>query len=161
MLIRTHPASVIHGDTTYSARICGEERVDGTWEGWLEFEPTDSSQPTLVTERETSQSTFPHLNTGPMGLSPSILKVHSPVLRDGCSELTRSPGLTVNRASYVKRHAISCCASCEPPAPSGPRRHGGASRVGLSSANDNCDREKLREYLSRTRGQCRPRNPAR
>jgi hypothetical protein len=55
MLIRTHPANVAHGDTTYSARICGEERVDGTWEGWLEFHPTDSSRPILITERETSQ----------------------------------------------------------------------------------------------------------
>ena len=27
-------------DTTYTVRSYGEERVDGTWIGWLEFEPT-------------------------------------------------------------------------------------------------------------------------
>jgi hypothetical protein len=74
MLIRIHPASVAHGPTTYSTRICGEERVDGTWEGWLEFEPTDSSQPTLVTERETSQPNRSALEYWADGLEPIYLE---------------------------------------------------------------------------------------
>jgi len=32
-----------------------EERADGTWIGWLEFEPEDPEDPILVTDQETSQ----------------------------------------------------------------------------------------------------------
>jgi len=41
--------TVVRGsdDTTYTVRSYGEERADGTWIGWLEFEPTDSTKPTL------------------------------------------------------------------------------------------------------------------
>ncbi len=55
MLIREHPAKVIDGDITYIVRICGQERADRTWEGWLEFHPTDIGQPILGTDQETSQ----------------------------------------------------------------------------------------------------------
>ena len=41
--------------STYTVRSYGEERADGTWIGWLEFEPEDPEDPTLVTEQETSQ----------------------------------------------------------------------------------------------------------
>jgi len=44
VLIRETAAKVIDGDTAYVVWICGEERVDGTWEGWLEFHPTNASQ---------------------------------------------------------------------------------------------------------------------
>ena len=43
-------------DTTYTARSYGEERADGTWIGWIEFEPVDPSKPMLVTDQETSQA---------------------------------------------------------------------------------------------------------
>ena len=39
----------------YVVRIYGRERIDGTWEGWLEFHPTDEHKPVLRTEQETSQ----------------------------------------------------------------------------------------------------------
>jgi hypothetical protein len=39
MLIREHPNTVINADTTYATLIGGHERVDGTWEGWIEFHP--------------------------------------------------------------------------------------------------------------------------
>ena len=42
-------------DTTYTVRSYGEERADGTWIGWLEFEPEDPEDPILVTDQETSQ----------------------------------------------------------------------------------------------------------
>ncbi len=42
-------------DTTYTVRSYGTQRADGTWIGWLEFEPTDSTKPTLLTDQETSQ----------------------------------------------------------------------------------------------------------
>jgi hypothetical protein len=38
----------------YEARVCGREREDGLWEGWLEFQPLDG-EPALATERETTQ----------------------------------------------------------------------------------------------------------
>ena len=39
----------------YIVRSYGEERSDGTWVGWLEFQPTDSSGGVRVTGQETSQ----------------------------------------------------------------------------------------------------------
>jgi hypothetical protein len=40
---------------TYTACAYGDPRVDGTWEGWIEFNPLDAAQPILRTERETTQ----------------------------------------------------------------------------------------------------------
>ena len=31
--------------TTYIVRIYAQERIDGTWAGWLEFHPTDQGKP--------------------------------------------------------------------------------------------------------------------
>jgi hypothetical protein len=42
-------------DTTYTVRSYGEERSDGTWIGWIEFEPDDVNKPKLLTDQETSQ----------------------------------------------------------------------------------------------------------
>jgi len=42
MLIREHPTKVVEGEITYVVWICGAERPGGTWEGWLEFHPTDT-----------------------------------------------------------------------------------------------------------------------
>ena len=49
--------SVVTGPdgSTYTVRSYGEERDDGTWTGWLEFEPIDPEEPTLTTDQETSQ----------------------------------------------------------------------------------------------------------
>ena len=55
MLIREYPTRVIVENSTYIVHVCGQERADGTWEGWIEFHPTDANHPTLSTERETSQ----------------------------------------------------------------------------------------------------------
>ena len=41
--------------TTYNVRSYGEERADGTWIGWIEFEPEDPEELTLMTDQETSQ----------------------------------------------------------------------------------------------------------
>jgi hypothetical protein len=55
-LLLEYTAEVISpDDTTYNVRSYGEERADGTWIGWLEFEPLDPEEPTLVTDQETSQ----------------------------------------------------------------------------------------------------------
>ena len=55
MLIRDKAISVITGDTKYAIHICGQQTADATWEGWLEFHPTDSDHPVLTSEQETSQ----------------------------------------------------------------------------------------------------------
>lgn len=38
----------------YEARVCGRERDDRLWEGWIEFVPV-AGGPVLATERETTQ----------------------------------------------------------------------------------------------------------
>ena len=74
MLIREHPAKILDGDTTYVVRICGEERIDRTWEAWLEFHPTDISQPVLRTEQETSQPNRAAIEYWADGLEPIYLE---------------------------------------------------------------------------------------
>ena len=57
-------------DTTYIVRSYGEERADGTWIGWLEFHPTDGSEPTLRTGQETSQPNRTSVEYWATGLEP-------------------------------------------------------------------------------------------
>lgn len=57
-------------DTRYVVRSYGEERLDGTWIGWLEFHPTDLSKLTLRTEQETSQPNRTAIEYWATGLEP-------------------------------------------------------------------------------------------
>ncbi len=57
-------------DTTYVVRSYGEERLDGTWIGWLEFEPNDADKPTLQTDQETSQPNRGAVEYWATGLEP-------------------------------------------------------------------------------------------
>ena len=57
-------------DTTYTVRSYGQERIDGTWIGWLEFEPRDSTKPTLLTDQETSQPNRTTIEYWATGLEP-------------------------------------------------------------------------------------------
>ena len=74
MLIREHPSRISDGDTTYFVRIYGEERVDRTWEAWLEFHPTDLTQPILRTDQETSQPNRVAIEYWADGLEPIYLE---------------------------------------------------------------------------------------
>jgi hypothetical protein len=74
MLIRKHPTRVVHGGTAYVVWICGEKRVDGTWEGWLEFHSIDTGEQILRTEQETSQPNLPALEYWADGLEPIYLE---------------------------------------------------------------------------------------
>ena len=74
MLIREHPNRVVSGSVTYIARIFGDERVDGTWEGWIEFHSTDSGHPILTTEQETSQPNRKALEYWADGLAPIYME---------------------------------------------------------------------------------------
>ena len=65
-------ATVVTGpdDTTYVVRSYGEERLDGTWIGWLEFHPTDLNKLTLRTDQETSQPNRTAVEYWATGLEP-------------------------------------------------------------------------------------------
>ena len=65
-------ATVVVGpdDTTYVVRSYGEERLDGTWIGWLEFHPTDLSKLILRTDQETSQPNRTAVEYWATGLEP-------------------------------------------------------------------------------------------
>jgi hypothetical protein len=73
-LIHEHPAHVKgEGGTTYIVRIYAQERTDGTWEGWLEFHPTDERKQVLRTEQETSQPNRTAIEYWALGLEPIYL----------------------------------------------------------------------------------------
>jgi len=74
MFIREHPTKITAADTTYVVWICGQERVDGTWEGWLEFHPRETGQPILRTDQETSQPNRTATEYWADGLEPVYLE---------------------------------------------------------------------------------------
>ena len=74
MLIHEHSGVVIDGGSTYTVRVCGQERDDGTWEGWLEFHPSDSRAEVLSTDSETSQPTRSAIEYWARGLEPVYLE---------------------------------------------------------------------------------------
>jgi hypothetical protein len=69
-LIHEHPTKIDDRGTTYSARVCGAQRADGTWQGWLEFHPADKSKPVLRTNQETSQPNRVTMDYWALGLEP-------------------------------------------------------------------------------------------
>ena len=56
----------------WDVRVLGQERDDGTWVGWLEFE--NPLRGTLRTERETTQSNRDGLVYWATGLEPIYLE---------------------------------------------------------------------------------------
>jgi len=70
-LLREYATTITGPDeTTYVVRSYGEERRDGTWIGWLEFEPRDAKKPTLQTHQETSQPNRVAVEYWATGLEP-------------------------------------------------------------------------------------------
>lgn len=70
-LLQEYATAVTGSDhTTYIVRSYGEQRRDGTWIGWLEFEPTNAGKPTLQTGRETSQPNRVAVEYWATGLEP-------------------------------------------------------------------------------------------
>lgn len=71
VLLQKHDVTLIGPDeTTYDVISYGEERTDGTWSGWLEFEPIDDTKPTLQTGQETSQPNRTAIEYWSTGLEP-------------------------------------------------------------------------------------------
>ena len=84
MLIREHPNTIVSGNTVYVCVICGKERADGTWEGWIEFHPAGGGE-VLLTDQETSQPNRAALEYWADGLEPVYL--------DGAFARARGRGL--------------------------------------------------------------------
>lgn len=57
----------------YEVFIYGAPRLDGTWEGWIEFVPLSPVLPSLRTERETTQPDLTALEYWSTGLEPTYL----------------------------------------------------------------------------------------
>jgi hypothetical protein len=71
VLLQEYTTEVIAADgTVYTVRSYGEERTDGTWTGWLQFDPVDATQPTLITGQETSQPNRAAVEYWATGLEP-------------------------------------------------------------------------------------------
>jgi hypothetical protein len=73
-LIYEHPAKIADHGTTYTARVCGTERSDGTWQAWLEFEPSNGRTAVLRTDQETSQPNRTTIEYWALGLEPLYLE---------------------------------------------------------------------------------------
>src|SRR5438132_11307981 len=96
-LIREHSTRVKDGETIYIARIYARERTDGTWEGWLEFHPTDKSKPVLRTGEETSQPSRVEIEYWAFGLKQIYLE----------GALARAEGRLVLGIIYVIDYLLS------------------------------------------------------
>jgi len=83
--IHEHSTGVKSEDgTTYIVRVYGQERSDGTWEGWLEFHPTDKRKSVLRTEQETSQRNWIAIEYWASGLEPIYLEGPSHARKGDC-----------------------------------------------------------------------------
>jgi hypothetical protein len=73
-LIHKHSA-LVRGDDerTYEAFVYGQQRVDGTWIGWIEFVPLEGGH-IFRTTRETSQPDRGALEYWAGGLEPLYLE---------------------------------------------------------------------------------------
>jgi hypothetical protein len=84
-------ATIVTGrdETNYFVRSYGEERRDGTWIGWLEFEPADPEKPKLQTAQETSQPNRGAVEYWATGLEPVYFE--GATIRDALSTGLRQP----------------------------------------------------------------------
>jgi hypothetical protein len=58
---------------SHDAFIFGEQRLDGTWEGWIEFIPVNPALDSKRTDRETTQPDLSALEYWATGLEPRYL----------------------------------------------------------------------------------------
>jgi hypothetical protein len=73
VLIRKNAVLLSSGAVNYVVHVCGQDRADGTWEGWLEFHPTGTGS-ILSTDQETSQPNRTALEYWADGLEPVYLE---------------------------------------------------------------------------------------
>jgi hypothetical protein len=74
-LIHEHRSRIAaDSGVVYTARTYAEERADGTWYAWLEFDPADVGLPRLHTEQESSQPSRAAVEYWASGLEPIYLE---------------------------------------------------------------------------------------
>jgi hypothetical protein len=93
-LLQEYATPVQDDGITYVVRSYGQERVDGTWTGWLEFYPDDVNLPVLRTGQETSQPNRLTVEYWATGLEPVYLE----------GAFTRAKSKAVNSASQASRY---------------------------------------------------------
>ena len=69
LFLQPQHVSVESDGALYVPRIYGQQRADGTWEGWIEFYPTGDGV-VRVTDRETTQPNRAALEYWATGLEP-------------------------------------------------------------------------------------------
>ena len=69
-LIQQYATAVEAAGVVYTPQVWGEQRAEGTWEGWIEFHPTGGSGRVLRTGRETTQPDRDALAYWASGLEP-------------------------------------------------------------------------------------------
>ena len=70
-LIHRHSTVVLgFEDAPYAPQTFGEQRPDGTWEGWIEFHPLTPAGTLVLTDRETTQPNLEALAYWASGLEP-------------------------------------------------------------------------------------------
>lgn len=69
MVIRDHSKRVRFSNADYRVRVCGRQRSDGTWTGWIEFQRAGGKS-VLRTGQETSQPNFAAIEYWADGLEP-------------------------------------------------------------------------------------------
>lgn len=75
VLIHRHSAIVRgHDGTAYHASIHGEQRRDGTWGAWIEFEAENRARAKIRTDQETSQPDCQAVEYWAGGLEPVYLE---------------------------------------------------------------------------------------
>jgi len=107
-------------ETSFVAKICGRERADGMWEGWVEFVPRGGS-PILRSHRETTQPNRRLMEDWASRLSQTYLQ--------GCLERT----LRAEKPQHRPQAPMSEPPHFDGPAPSaGSRRRPAPDDAGLN-----------------------------
>ncbi len=89
--------------TRYMASACGRERSDGLWEGWIEFEDTDTGE-MLRTVRETTQPNLIDLRYWATGLTPVYLE--GALSRAQTLPPPRAPQLSTPRTAILNPFSV-------------------------------------------------------
>jgi hypothetical protein len=110
-------APVADDSGTYHARVVGRRADDGMWEGWLEFDPLDREDETLVGPVESRQPEREHLTYWASGLTPVYLEgaldrarrpvvIRTRVVEEPVSDAPAQPVVVPVRPRAVRPEAV-------------------------------------------------------
>lgn len=74
VLVRFNTILIAPNGSGWTPRVCGRAREDGSWEGWLEFEPANEVAQPLCTSRESVQPNRHDLTYWATGLGQTYLE---------------------------------------------------------------------------------------